>query len=280
VSRPAGPEVAALWFYPVKGCAGIEVPAGAALEIGARGPAFDREWMVVDAAGRFVTQRDEPRLARVRCALQAGALVLDAPGAAPLRVPLAAAGEARRVQCWAAACDALDQGEAAARWLGEFLGAPRRLVRMAPGFERVVNPERSPQRATTAFTDGYPFLVIGEASLADLNRRLAAPLPMNRFRPNLVVRGSEPYAEDGWRRIRVGRLEIEIVKPCDRCAVTTTDQATGERGPEPLATLARYRRVPEGVLFGQNGVHRGTGALRVGDPIEVLKTGPPPAFVS
>jgi uncharacterized protein YcbX len=275
VSRPAQPEIAALFTYPVKACAGIEASS---LEVGARGPALDREWMVVDAASRFVTQRDEPRLALVRCALEPGALVLTAPGAPPLRVPRAAGGEPRRVQCWSAACEALDQGEAAADWLSRLLGAPRRLVRMAPGFERVVNPERSPARATTAFTDGYPFLVIGEASLADLNRRLEAPLPINRFRPNLVVRGSEPYAEDGWRRIRVGDLVIELVKPCDRCAVTTTDQATGARGVEPLATLARYRRVPGGVLFGQNGVHRGTGRLRVGDPIEVLEKGPPPAF--
>ena len=278
MSRPARLEVAALWVYPVKSCAGIEWPAGAALAVSARGPALDREWMVVDEAGRFVTQRDAPRLALVRCALEPGALVLGAPGAPALRIPLSPQGAGRRVQCWAAACEALDQGEAAAGWFGALLGAPRRLVRMAPGFERVVDPERSPARALTAFTDGYPFLVIGETSLADLNRRLAEPLPMNRFRPNLVVRGAAAYAEDGWRRLRGGGVEIELVKPCDRCAVTTTDQATGARGPEPLATLARYRRVPGGVLFGQNGVHRGTGELRVGDPIEVLEERPPPVF--
>jgi uncharacterized protein YcbX len=116
-----------------------------------------------------------------------------------------------------------------------------------------------------SFADGFPFLMISEESLADLNRRLADPLPMNRFRPNLVVAGGEPYAEDGWERIEIGGVRLRVVKPCARCLVTTTDQATGERGSEPLRTLATYRKVNGEVMFGQNVVHENAGHLRTGD---------------
>jgi uncharacterized protein YcbX len=137
---------------------------------------------------------------------------------------------------------------------------------------RRVNPEFFPAGAYTAFSDGYPLLLLSEASLEDLNARLPEPLPMDRFRPNLVVRGCAPYAEDGWRRIRIGAIELAVVKPCDRCVVTTIDQATGERsGTEPLRTLAGYRNTERGVLFGQNVVHLGQGSIEVGAEVEVLE---------
>ena len=134
---------------------------------------------------------------------------------------------------------------------------------------RPANPAFAPPGVRVGFADGFPFLLISEESLADLNRRLADPLPMNRFRPNLVVAGGEPYAEDGWGRIEIGGVRLQVMKPCERCLVTTTDQATGERGKEPLRTLATYRKVGNDVLFGQNVVHENTGRLRVCDPVTI-----------
>jgi uncharacterized protein YcbX len=138
---------------------------------------------------------------------------------------------------------------------------------MADQVVRPANPAFAPPGARVSFADGFPFLLISEESLADLNGRLAVPLPMNRFRPNLVVAGCEPYAEDGWKEIRIGDVKLRVVKPCERCLVTTTDQATGERGKEPLRTLATYRKVGNDVMFGQNVVHENTGELRVGDAV-------------
>lgn len=272
----AAPRVSALYVYPVKSCGGIALER---VELDARGPVHDRRWMIVDERDRFVTQRELPPLALVRVTILGPDLVLRAPGRGEVRVPLAGApGEQRRVVCWRDPCDAVDQGEAAARWLGDALGRPLRLVRMADDCERVVNPARSPERAVTGFTDGYPVLLLGEASRADLERRCGVALPMDRFRPNVVVGGSEPYAEDGWRRLRIGRIPFDVVKPCSRCAITTTDQSTGDRGREPLATLARYRRRDHEVWFGQNAVHRAPGEIAVGDPVEVLETGPAQEF--
>jgi uncharacterized protein YcbX len=270
--------LASLFVYPLKAARGLAV---AAWDVDRFGLRLDRSFMVVDAeSGLFVSQREEPRLALLQPSLAHDSLRLEAPGCGALRLPLAAGtGPLRRVRIWGHEGDALDLGDEAAKWLEGVLGRPLRLVRLAPDHARPVNPERSPLPAVTSFTDGYPLLVVSEASLRELNRRLASPLPMERFRPNLVVAGTEPHAEDGWRRLRIGGLELAIVKPCDRCVVTTVDPATGERrGPEPLATLARYRRAGGQVLFGQNAVHLGTGRLAVGTPVEVLEGQEPPRF--
>ncbi len=275
-------RVSGIHVYPIKGAAGVSLERVA---LDGRGPGGDREFMLVDLQDRFVTQREAPKLALIRVETGDGSLRLSAPGAAGLEVPIArdAAGSERSVVCWASECRAVDQGDAVAGWLTERLEREVRLVRMASDFARVVNPARSPERATTSFTDGYPWLLIGEASLADLNARMEAPLPMDRFRPNLVLSGSDAYAEDGWGRIRIaadggGWIEMDLVKPCSRCAVTTTDQATAARGREPLATLARYRRMDGQVWFGQNAVHRALGSIALGAAVEVLERVEPPTF--
>jgi hypothetical protein len=271
-------QLAALRIYPVKACRGLSLETS---EVDRFGLALDRAFMVVGAGdGRCLTQREEPRLALIAVALSRGALTLSAEGAGSVRIGLVPEdGPRRPVQVWLHAGDGVDQGDAAADWLSELVGRPLRLVRIPPEHARRVNPERAPQPAFTSFTDGYPFLILSEAALVALNARLAAPLPMERFRPNLVVAGCEPHAEDGWRRIRIGALELALVKPCDRCAVTTVDPATGKRsGTEPLHTLARYRRSAGAVLFGQNAVASGSGRLAVGMPIEVLELQPPPVF--
>jgi MOSC domain-containing protein len=266
----AAVRVAALYRYPIKSCAGTRLEAGV---VGRRGFAGDRALMLVDPEGRFLTQRERPRLALIAPRLEGETLTIEAPGMPPLTVVATNDGPRAKVVVWRDRCAAIDQGDAAADWFGDFLGAPCRLARMDAAFVRRVDGRyaRRPDDQT-GFADGYPFLLISAASLDDLNGRLASPLAMNRFRPNIVVTGCPPYAEDRWRRIRIGPVVFDLVKPCARCVITTTDQATAERGQEPLRTLATYRRRRDGkVLFGQNLVHEGEGVIRAGDAVEILE---------
>ncbi|MFL5546924.1 MAG: MOSC domain-containing protein, partial [Gemmatimonadales bacterium] len=166
-------------------------------------------------------------------------------------------------------CEATWTGEPAARWFSEFLGIPCSMVHMPAESLRPTNPAYDPSGSRVSFADAYPLLLISEESLADLNGRLAQPLPMNRFRPNLTVSGGGPFAEDRWSRVEIGSVVLNLVKPCDRCVITTTDQTTTERGVEPLRTLATYRKVDGKVYFGQNAVHEAPGRLRVGDAVSV-----------
>lgn len=261
------PALASLHIYPVKACGGL---SPAEWPVDAFGLRNDRRWMVVDLAGRFVTQREAPRLALVRPALETGGLVLRAPGMPELRLPLVPAGRERvAVQVWRDATEAVPVSPEAAQWLSRYLGAPVRVVWMPDDVMRPTDPTYA-EGYRVSFADGFGFLLVSEASLTDLNRRLDVPLPMNRFRPNLVVSGTEPFAEDGWRRIRIGGLELAVVKPCGRCVVTTTDQETAERGREPLRTLATFRERDGKLMFGMNVVHRGTGRLAMGMPVEVI----------
>ena len=257
-----------LTVYPIKSAAGIALSTA---RVDARGLAGDRRWMVVDGNRSFLTQRTHPRLALIRVAADGDRLILVAPGLPPLTVATPPDGEAAvRVEVWDDECDAIPAGRDASSWLSRLLGQSCELVYMPEPSHRPVAPRSSAPPAEVGFADAYPFLLISEGSLEDLNRRLAEPLPMNRFRPNLVVRGCAPFGEDGWRRIRIGGIQFHVVSPCSRCATTTVDQNTGQRGREPLATLATYRRAGNQVMFGQNLVHEGTGDLAVGDEVTVL----------
>ncbi len=270
--------VAALHVYPVKGLHSVSparvdvVPTGFTVE-----GAGDREWMLVDDEGRFVTQRELPRMALVRTAVADDALVLSAQGRAPLRVPLAGGdGPARDVHVWQSAVRGFDAGDEVARWLSALLERPLRLLRFDRSHARPCNPEFAGERgAHTLFADGYPVLVIGTASLADLNARLAshgsAPLPMDRFRPNLVLAGLPAYDEDHLDTITVGNVVLRCVKPCTRCQVTTTDQRTAVVGVEPLATLGTYRmnEALAGVTFGMNAIVVAGGPLAVGASADI-----------
>jgi hypothetical protein len=265
-------EVSALTIYPLKGGRGIPVTE---LPIDPIGPRNDRRWVVVDADGVQVTQREIARLCQIVARPDDGRLRLGAPYAPTIEVPVPGPGEARRtVRIWDDQVEAVDAGDIAAQWLARFLGADVRLAFCPETTARRTDSDYDPIGSPVSFADGYPLLLISEASLADLNGRLPAPLPMNRFRPNLVVRGTEPFAEDGWRRFTVGSIAFDVVKPCARCVVTTTDQDTGERSPEPLRTLARFRRRGNGVQFGMNVVHRATGTIKVGDPVTCLTPSP------
>lgn len=257
-----------LKVYPVKSCRGIPLTEAVLTPHGIQ---HDREWMVVDEAGQFVTQRTFPRLALVETELTAESLRLRAPGMSPFEIPLA---HRELFDChakiWNYPTVALDEGDEASEWLGDFLQAKLMLVRWHPARRRLSNSDwTGDTEAENFFSDGFPYLVIGEESLVDLNGRIGGmPLPMNRFRPNLVVCGGAPYAEDVWRMLRADGIEFRIVKPCTRCRITTTDQATAEVGVEPLRTLAGYRRDPRftAPLFGQNVILlAGAGRrLRVG----------------
>ena len=263
-------RVSALNFYPVKSCRGTALFEAV---IGARGIVGDRSFMLVNGDGRFLSQRESARMALIDPRLTEEVLSLAAPGQETLSIPVRARGERREVTVWRDRCDAVDQGDAAAEWASDFLGVSCRLVRIADDAVRAVDRDFAVSDGDqVAFADGYPFLLTTEESLADLNGRMSEALPMNRFRPNVVLSGVEPFAEDGWRRIRIGEIIFAVVKPCARCAITTTDQATAERGKEPLQTLATYRQVPgKGVMFGQNLIHQSTGVIRVGSPVELIE---------
>jgi uncharacterized protein YcbX len=260
-------------IYPVKSLGGISLKQSHVL---GRGLAYDRRFLVVDEKGDFYTQRDHPKMATVWVDIDDGKLTLAAPDLDTVEVDLQpASAPTRKVRVWSAVVDAHDVSPEADRFLSGYLGLPCKLVYMPDVSERAVNPKYAQPGNIVSFADAFPYLVISEASLADLNARLekkgTKPLPMNRFRPNLVVKGCEPYAEDTWKEFRIGDAVFKSVKDCGRCQVTTTDQATGEvRGPEPLATLVEYRDSESGPLFGQNLVATKFGEVRVGDAVTVI----------
>jgi MOSC domain-containing protein len=230
---------------------------------------YDRRWMLVTPAGDFITQREEPRLALVRPSVAGDTLGVRAPGMPDLALPLAGAEGARMpVQVWGDLTEGLLVPEGST-WFSRFLDLPVELVWMPDDVVRHTDL-RYAVGNRVSFADGFCFLLISEASLAELNRRLTTPLPMNRFRPNLVVSGAEPFAEDIWRELRLGDIALSVVKPCARCVTTTTDQETAERGVEPLRTLATFRVRNRKVMFGQNVVHRGVGRVAVGEVVEVV----------
>ncbi len=262
--------VASLWRYPIKSCRGMSLPLA---DLDARGIIHDRRFMVTDPGGRFLTQREHPRLALISPQVSETCLTVSAPGMGDLQVPVATAGTETRVVVWRDTCAAIDQGMEVAGWFSSYLGHDVRLVRIVNGFTRRIDPAFARHEDDQVhFADGYPLLLISQASLDDLNSRLSAPLPMDRFRPNIVVSGCAPFAEDTWPAIRVGNVELDVVKPCARCVTTTVNQETAHVGKEPLATLATFRKRDRGVMFGQNLIHRGTGTIAVGDAISVLGT--------
>ncbi|HEY4560404.1 MAG TPA: MOSC N-terminal beta barrel domain-containing protein [Lysobacter sp.] len=263
-------HVASLHLYPLKSCAPLDTDT---LDITPRGPAGDRRWLVVDDMGRFITARQRNEMVGIRALPDGDGLRLDAPGRPTLRVPVPSPEALRRpVVIWNDTVHALDAGDAAADWLTAWLGTPARLVHMDAGALRAVDPDYAAPGDEVSFADAYPLLVISQAALDGLNARLASPVPMARFRPNLVVAGAAAHAEDGWRRVRIGGIEFDAVKACTRCVFTTLDPATMVRDPggEPLRTLMEYRRTPKGVTFGMNLIPRGTGVLRVGDAVVPL----------
>ena len=224
-------QVSALYVYPIKSCRGIRVNEWT---IEQRGFFADRRWMIVDAEGNFVTQREVAQLSQVTTSLTDDSLSVSAPGLSPLTLPQKYSADPRPVRVWQDQVLACPH-QAGSAWFSELLGAPHELVYMPDSERRPVNPARARAGDIVSFADGYPFLLIPEASLADLNARLAEPITMERFRPNIVIGDTEPYAEDSYTNVSLGAVSFRAVKRCDRCVVTTIDPLTGERGKEPAA---------------------------------------------
>lgn len=266
-------RVSGLFRYPLKSGAGEALDRASLDGLGVVG---DRRWMVVDAeSGRFLTQRLLPQMTQLLARWQGGEhLLLAAPGMPDLRVALPGEdAELRGVTIWRDSLRVPDAGEPAANWLSAYLGRACRLVQVPEARARQVDTAYAEVGERVAFADGFPLLLIGQASLEDLSQRVGRPLEMQRFRPNLVVAGAAPYAEDGWKRIRIGELELRVVKGCSRCIMTTLDPQTGERSAdrEPLATLKDYRQRDGEVYFGQNLIACGPGELALGQAVEVLE---------
>ncbi|MFG2710687.1 MOSC domain-containing protein [Streptomyces goshikiensis] len=269
--------VQALHVHPVKSVAGT-APDEVAVE--PWGLSGDRRWAVVDSEGAVITQRQQARLALASARpLEGGRVALSGPGMAELVVEVPEPGPLEPVMLFGKKIETVVAATTAADWFSAYLGLPARLVHMdEPAVRRPVDPDYALPGETVSLADGYPLLLATLASLDALNGLIAegdhpeeGPLPMNRFRPNLVVSGAEAWAEDGWRRIAIGDAVFRGVRECGRCVVTTTDQTTAERGKEPLKTLARHRRIGKSLAFGRMLVPVRLGTVRVGDEVRVLE---------
>ncbi|MEU9704042.1 MOSC N-terminal beta barrel domain-containing protein [Streptomyces sp. NPDC047981] len=270
------PRLRSVHVHPVKALRGHAL---AEAEVQPWGLAGDRRWAVVDASGTVVTQRRHPRMALASAEpLPGGGIRLSAAGHRTLAVEEPRPSSTIRVEVFDTPVEAVPADPAADAWLSDFLGAESRLVHMDdPARRRPIDPEYALPGETVSFADGYPLLVTTSSSLDALNALIAhgdhadeGPLPMNRFRPNVVVEGTAPWAEDGWTRLAIGEVTFRVAKACGRCVVTTTDQLTAVRGKEPLRTLARHRRQGSRLIFGQNLVPEHPGTVRVGDEVKIL----------
>ncbi|MGD8339276.1 MAG: MOSC N-terminal beta barrel domain-containing protein [Gammaproteobacteria bacterium] len=259
-------RVSRIFVYPIKSCRGIEVSSA---ELTHRGLEFDRRYMLVDADGRFLTQRQHPRMALIEPAFGDGGLAVNAPDRRPLSIPLGIDSDAHatcKVRIWADTVEATLADAETNVWFSEFMGFACGLVYLADSQHRAVPNPAAAFEDEVGFADGAPLMLLSDASLADLNRRLEHAVGIERFRPNVVVTADEPYAEDEWQRIIIGAARLDVAWPCSRCGLTTVDPATGERDAagEPLRTLRGYRRRDRKVYFGQNLIPRALGTIEVG----------------
>jgi uncharacterized protein YcbX len=266
--------VTGLFTYPIKSCGRLSHQQ---IELDERGPVWDRHWMVVEPDGMFITAREAPTMQLIQPAFENGCMRLTAPGMTPIDVTLQREpAPSKTVKVWNAVCEAVDEGDDLAAWLSDYLKVECRLVRMMDGFKRLVDPNYAHHSATTGFSDGFPMLIVSEASLAELNRRLEergkTPVPMSRFRPNVVMTGCDAFAEDEWKTIQIGSMMVDVVKPCARCVMTTVDSTTGQipDTAEPLATLNTFRKQGTQVMFAQNVIHRAPGSLAVGNVVMTM----------
>lgn len=265
-------NISAINIYPIKSLKGIAIDSA---RVESRGFRHDRRWMLVDERRQFLTQRAFPVMATIAVEVTSDGLrVMGETG--EIRVPFEpATGETARVKVWSSSVRASFYDGEIDEWFSRALGTKCRLVAMTDESSRKVNPYYAVRRFRdeVSFADGYPFLLANEASLADLNTRVDDPVPMTRFRPNIVIKGAEPFSEDEWKRIRIGSTVFHVVKPCGRCVITTVDQTSGEKtGPEPLKTLAKFRTKRGKVLFGENLIADYPGAvINLGDSVTVIE---------
>lgn len=256
-----------LYLYPIKSLGGISVPEALVEERGFR---YDRRWMLVDKKGDFVTQRQYPQLALLQVAISETQLEVFSKGDPTRRIAFdldLASNQELQVSIWGDQVLARVVSAEVSRWFSDFLQMELDLVVMPESSQRKMDPRYAVQGESVSFADGMPYVIIGQSSLDELNGRLADPVGMDRFRPNLVFSGGEAYAEDQFKQLQIGEVEFQVVKPCARCVMITVDQEKGTKGKEPLATLATYRSQDSKVYFGQNAVALAPGMVRVGDLI-------------
>jgi uncharacterized protein len=259
-----------IYLYPIKSLGGISVPQGLVEERGFR---YDRRWMLVDKKRDFVTQRQYPQLALLQVALSETQLEVFSKGDPSRRIAFdldLVSNQELQVTIWGDKVHARVVSAEVSQWLSDFLGMELDLVVMPESSARKMDPRYAVKEESVSFADGMPYVIIGQASLDELNGRLADSVGMDRFRPNLVFSGGEAYAEDQFKLLQIGEVDFQVVKPCARCVMITVDQENGTKGKEPLATLATYRTVNNKVYFGQNAVALTQGIVRVGDPIQLL----------
>lgn len=260
-----------IFIYPIKSCRGISLTSA---KISSTGLEHDRKWMLVDENGLFMSQRSTIEMAHIEVSLNDVGLLISyrKSDIQDLQIPFEPLEESIEVQVWQDKFSANCVGKKADEWFSKVLESRCRLVKFGSESQRQVDPEYAPKGLQTAFADGFPFLIIGEASLSHLNTRLKKPVSMVRFRPNLVFTGGDAFTEDSWQHFQVGNTEFERVKACARCAIPTIDPETGIKGKEPMQTLATYRKVGKKVMFGQNLICLQGNEVRVNDEIKLIST--------
>jgi uncharacterized protein len=262
-------HLSSIYFYPCKGLAGISVTQ---IEVDSFGPKYDRRWMLIDKNNKFLTQRQKPKMVLIRPEIQESCLLFKAPEQRPFEIPLEPESRIEtEVNIFGERCTAWETSRDAEIWFSTFLKYPCRPVYMPNTTRRIVDQKFSKFPSRTSFTDGFPFLLIGEASLEDLNQRLQSPVEMRRFRPNLVIQGSHAFEEDIMEWITIGNIMFQVAKRCGRCRVTTVDPEVGEfSGKDPLMTLSNFRSQNGEALFGQNLIHQKNGVLKIGDKLKTI----------
>ena len=261
-------KVSALSIYPVKSCRGIKLESTRVENFGLQ---HDRRWMVVDERGVMLTQRKLAKMCLIKTVLTATGIELSTATMQPLQVMVPTKVYTGQVKVWDDVCNASDAGDVAADWLSRFLQTPCRLVFFNEDETRQVDLNYANKGDKTAFSDGFPLLLISQASLDDLNSRLDNPITMERFRPNIVVEGCQPFAEDSWKKIKIGNIIYRLVKPCSRCVIPSINIDTAEKEKEPTKTLITYRKRDNKIFFGQNVIAETNGIINVAMPVEIIE---------
>jgi hypothetical protein len=262
-------KVSQINIYPIKSLGGIDLNEA---KVEVSGFQYDRNWMLVDQNGKFLSQRKYPKMALLQVEIQENTLLVyhKSKSRERIEIPYAAkSGINLETTIWDDSLNALHVAEEVDKWFSTQLNINCRLVKLDIDNKRFIDKTYQVNHEYVSFADSMPFLIIGQASLDNLNSRLDEPLPMARFRPNLVFSGAPPFAEDDWSHIQIGQVKFKVTKPCARCVMTTIDQETGTKGKEPLKTLSEFRKVDGKILFGQNLIALNEGIISVGNTIEI-----------
>lgn len=265
------PLLTDIYIYPVKSLAGIRVSSWPVNE---KGLLHDRKWMLIDSNNQFLSQRRVPKMVLIKTELTENQLILSTESSGSISLDLSPKNGSEIISTiWSDQCLSKTISKQADQWLSDFLGIECKLVYQPDEVVRSVDPDYAKQGDKVNFSDGFPFLITSEASLDSLNQAMGLELPMQRFRPNLVISQCKSYAEDSWREIAINNISFRLPKPCSRCSVPTIDTETAETNKEPLTTLSRLRKWNNQVYFGQNALHNDSGELSINSPVEIILTG-------